>query len=63
MSRYHDMQFEWDEAKNLGKIRNYRMDFADVPKMFDAPMLIEPDERFDYDEVRWIAVSAYCKMA
>jgi len=32
MSRYHDMQFEWDEAKNLGKIRNYRMDFADVPK-------------------------------
>lgn len=50
------MQFEWDEAKNLANIRNHRIDFADVPEMFDSPMLIEPDERFDYGEDRWIGI-------
>jgi hypothetical protein len=50
------MQFEWDEAKNLANIRNHRIDFADAPKMFDSPMLIEPDERFDYGEARWIGI-------
>ena len=48
------MQFEWDEAKNLANIRNHRIDFADVPEMFDSPMLVEPDERFAYGENRWI---------
>jgi uncharacterized protein len=50
------MQFEWDEAKNLVNVRNHRIDFADVPEMFDSPMLIEPDERFDYGEDRWIGI-------
>lgn len=50
------MQFEWDEAKNLINVRNHRIDFADVPEMFDSPMLIEPDERFDYGEDRWIGI-------
>lgn len=50
------MQFEWDEAKNFINIRNHRIDFADVPEMFDSPMLIEPDERFDYGEDRWIGI-------
>lgn len=46
------MQFEWDEAKNLENIRKHRIDFVDVPEMFDNPMLIELDERFDYGEER-----------
>jgi uncharacterized protein len=50
------MQFEWDEAKNFANVRNHRIDFADVPDMFDSPMLIEPDERFDYGEDRWIGI-------
>ena len=50
------MQFEWDGAKNLANLRNHRIDFADVPEMFDGPMLIEPDERFDYSEDRWIGI-------
>ena len=50
------MQFEWDEAKNLVNIRNHRIDFADVSEMFDSPMLIEPDERFDYGEDRWVGI-------
>ena len=50
------MQFEWDEAKNLANIRKHRIDFVDVPPMFDAPMLIEPDQRFDYGEDRWSGI-------
>ena len=50
------MQFEWDEAKNLENIRKHEIDFADVSKMFDSPMLIEPDTRFDYGEDRWFGI-------
>ena len=50
------MQFEWDEAKNLENIRKHRIDFADIPEMFDHPLLIELDERFDYGEDRWIGI-------
>ena len=50
------MQFEWDEAKNLENIRKHEIDFADVFEMFDSPMLIEPDDRFDYGEDRWFGI-------
>ena len=50
------MQFEWDEAKNAENIRKHRIDFADIPAMFDWPMLIELDERADYGEERWIGI-------
>ena len=48
------MQFEWDEAKNLENIHKHKIDFADVPEMFEDAMLIELDDRFDYGEDRWI---------
>ncbi|HEY9800497.1 MAG TPA: BrnT family toxin [Leptolyngbyaceae cyanobacterium] len=50
------MQFEWDEVKNLENIRKHEIDFADVPEMFEAPMLIELDDRFDYGEDRWFGI-------
>ena len=50
------MQFEWDKAKRIANLRNHRIDFADVPAMFSTPMLIEPDERVDYGEDRWIGI-------
>jgi hypothetical protein len=50
------MQFEWDEAKNLENIRKHRIDFVDVPDMFNGSMLVELDERTDYDEDRWIGI-------
>ena len=50
------MQFEWDEAKNTENVRKHRIDFADVPVMFDGPMLIELDERMDYGEERWSGI-------
>ncbi|MCL1470327.1 BrnT family toxin [Argonema antarcticum] len=50
------MQFEWDEAKNLENIRKHEIDLADVSEMFDSPMLIELDDRFDYGEDRWFGI-------
>ncbi|QEI07158.1 BrnT family toxin [Pigmentiphaga aceris] len=50
------MQFEWDETKNQLNIRKHGIDFQDVPDMFSHPVLTMIDNRFDYDEVRWVAV-------
>ncbi|MBW4556147.1 MAG: BrnT family toxin [Trichormus sp. ATA11-4-KO1] len=50
------MQFEWDEAKNQENIRKHQIDFADVAEMFESPMLIEPDNRIDYGEDRWMGI-------
>lgn len=50
------MQFEWDEEKNLENIRKHGIDFADVPELFDNPMLVELDERLDYGEDRWLGI-------
>jgi len=50
------MQFEWDKAKNIENIRKHEIDFADVPEMFDSPMLIELDDRFAYGEERWFGI-------
>jgi uncharacterized DUF497 family protein len=50
------MRFEWDKAKNIVNIQKHRIDFADVPAVFLGPMLVEPDEREDYGEQRWIGV-------
>ena len=47
-------EFEWDETKNLANIRKHRIDFADVPKMFEQPMYIELDSRTGYSEERWV---------
>ncbi|WP_017720953.1 BrnT family toxin [Kamptonema formosum] len=50
------MQFEWDKAKREENIIKHRIDFADVPQMFDGPMLSELDKRTDYGEERWLGI-------
>ena len=50
------MQFEWDEAKNEINIRRHGIDFADVPILFDSPMLTRLDDRYDYGEDRWVSI-------
>ena len=50
------MRFAWDEAKNETNIRDHKIDLADVPPVFDCPMLAELDEREDYGEDRWIGI-------
>ena len=50
------MKFEWDEQKNHTNIRAHGFSFADAWEIFEAPMLIDPDDRFDYGEDRWIGI-------
>ena len=50
------MIFEWDATKNQNNIRKHGIDFADVPDMFNHPMLTLRDDRADYAEERWIAL-------
>ncbi|MGF1497287.1 MAG: BrnT family toxin [Elainellaceae cyanobacterium] len=48
------MNFEWDERKNEVNIDKHGFDFADALRIFDLPMVIEFDERYDYGEDRLI---------
>jgi uncharacterized DUF497 family protein len=50
------MLFEWDEDKNRANIQKHKIDFADIPAIFNGPMLVELDEREDYGEERWIGI-------
>jgi uncharacterized protein len=50
------MKFEWDEAKNRANIRAHRIDFADVPPLFDGPMVLSHDTRRCYGEERAIVI-------
>jgi len=50
------MQFEWDEQKRKANIRKHGFDFRDARKVFSSPMLVAPDDRYDYGEDRWIGI-------
>lgn len=50
------MNFEWDERKNQLNIDKHGFNFADAYRAFDLPMLVELDDRSDYDEDRWIGI-------
>lgn len=50
------VNFEWDDQKNAENIHKHGIDFADIPELFNGPMLIDLDDRFEYDEERWIGI-------
>ncbi len=50
------MKFEWDEAKNEINIRKHGLDFVDAHEIFNGPMVVKLDTRFDYGEERWIGI-------
>lgn len=51
-------QFEWNEAKNRSNIRKHGLDFADAEEMFRGVLVVAPDTREDYGEIRWIGIGA-----
>ena len=50
------MEFSWDEAKNRKNIQKHGIDFNDVTQMFSNSLLVIPDERFEYEEERFIGI-------
>ena len=48
--------FEWDERKNQLNIAKHGIDFADVKRMFDLPLLAQADQGKGHAELRWRAI-------
>jgi uncharacterized DUF497 family protein len=53
------MDLEWDEEKRLINARKHGIDFADVAQVFAGDVLILEDDRFEYDETRYIAFGLF----
>ena len=50
------MEFEWDEAKRLANIRKHGIDFIDVRDVFDGDTVTVEDNRYDYEEQRFVTL-------
>jgi len=50
------VSFEWDENKNQENVGKHGLDFADAWQVFDAPMLVDIDNREDYGEARFLGI-------
>lgn len=50
------MDFEWDENKRAENIGKHEIDFADAWRIFEAPMLVDIDNREDYGELRFFGI-------
>lgn len=50
------MAFEWDEAKRESNLQRHRLDFVDAEAVFNGIVFTFEDDRFDYDEPRYITL-------
>ncbi len=50
------MEYSWNPEKRTSNFKKHKIDFQDVPPMFDGPVLLSIDDREDYGEEREIAV-------
>ena len=48
------MQFEWDENKRRTNLQKHGVDFVDAVKIFAGFTVTLQDDRFQYDENRFI---------
>jgi hypothetical protein len=48
------MQFEWDNEKNQFNIEKHKLSFDNAIQLFENPLLINEDSRFNYKEKRYI---------
>ena len=50
------MQFEWDEDKRTLNLKDHGYDFADAHKVFSGLTATYEDDRFRYDEQRFVTL-------
>ena len=50
------MNFAWDDNKNQENIGKHELDFADAWQIFEAPMLVDIDNRRNYGENRFVGL-------
>ncbi len=53
------MKFEWDDHKNQNNLAKHGFDFAGAYRIFNMPMIVELDERENYDVKIDMLVLAY----
>jgi uncharacterized DUF497 family protein len=50
------MRFTWDERKRKSNLRDHGLDFVDVPRVFEGSTFTFEDDRFDYQERRFVTL-------
>ena len=50
------MRFTWDEKKRRSNLKSHGIDFIDAPRVFEGPTFTFEDDRFDYDERRYVTL-------
>jgi hypothetical protein len=50
------MHFTWDEIKRRENLVKHGFDFVDAPTVFEGPTFTFEDDRFAYDEQRFITL-------
>jgi uncharacterized DUF497 family protein len=48
------IELDWDEVKRQSNIRKHKIDFADLKEFWENELYTNPDERFDYGEMRFL---------
>ena len=52
------MEFDWDDDKATSNLAKHGVSFELVYEMDWASLLVRPDDRFEYREMRWRALDA-----
>ena len=50
------MRFSWDERKRRLNLKDHGLDFVDAPRVFEGPTYTFEDDRFVYDEQRFVTL-------
>jgi uncharacterized DUF497 family protein len=50
------VKFTWSEAKRAANLKAHRLDFVDVPRVFEGATYTFEDDRFSYGEHRFVTL-------
>ena len=50
------MRFTWDEVKRKRNLKDHGLDFVDSKRVFDGATFTFEDDRFRYDEQRFVTL-------
>lgn len=50
------MRFTWDEVKRKRNLKDHGFDFVDAKRVFDGASFTYEDDRFQYDEQRFVTL-------
>lgn len=50
------MRFSWSERKRAMNLKDHGLDFVDAPRVFEGLTLSFEDERFGYEERRFVTL-------